>query len=400
MKKYSIKKCAYFMRFVVLISLYTCLTGCIVSVTASSDDGHIPKNTIDGDFSDASRWSAEGQGEWIQYQLLNPQDLNGVNIAFYRGDERKSHFEIWLGNSADTLNRVFAGSSNGTTAGFQHFAFTSQKARYVRIVGLGNSVNDWNSITEFNLEDRGDNDDGGDNNDATPVFLQTFENEAIGSHWLDLSLATVQASCGVNQSRCLRVSYVPYSRGSQRLVKNVSLPNAKEYTLQYDVFFESDFEFVKGGKMHGLGPKNTTTGCDPIETDGWSARVMWRRSGQAEIYNYHQDRQNNCGDNGIADAYFTKGRYQAVSLYVRVNTGQDRSDGEIALFIDGREVSRWQNTRLRSDINQDTEINKFLFSTFHGGSDSTWSPSKTVHARYDNFAVVPGLAVRSAPGEL
>lgn len=46
-----------------------------------------------------------------------------------------------------------------------------------------------------------------------------------------------------------------------------------------------------------------------------------------------------------------------------------------------------------------TGISNFLFSTFHGGSDEARAPSKTVTVYYANFAVVPGLSVRSVPGE-
>ncbi|MDX1693848.1 MAG: discoidin domain-containing protein [Ketobacteraceae bacterium] len=375
----------------------TLLSGCIVSITSSSDDGHGAYNTTDNDLSPESRWSAWGEGEWIQYQLIYSIPISNVDIAFYRGDQRRAFFEIWLGDNPDSLTRVFRGESSGTTADFERFHFEEHNARYVRVVGYGNSENSWNSIAEVSLE--GDIGNGGGSAGPEPVYRQSFESQALGSSWLGNSLASVQASCGVNNSRCLQVRYEPYSSGSRRLVKDIPIPPAREYTLQYDVKFDPGFEFIKGGKMHGLGPKYKTTGCKPIEEDGWSVRVMWRRNGRAEMYNYHQDRQHNCGDSRLADFYFNKSGYQAVSLYVRVNSASDRSDGETALFINGREVSRWDNIRLRSVINRDTEINRFLFSTFHGGADSSWSPSKTVYAYYDNFAIVPGLAVRQRPGE-
>ena len=51
---------------------------------------------------------------------------------------------------------------------------------------------------------------------------------------------------------------------------------------------------------------------------------------------------------------------------------------------------------LLSTMGNSMKINQFLFSTFHGGSNKDWAPSKTVHARYDNFAVYPGFAIRPA----
>ena len=391
---------ARFITLLTMISLCTVLSGCIVSVTASSDDGHVPENTIDNSLDPESRWSAYGDGEWIQYELTTAMPVDHLDIAFYRGDSRRSFFEIWTGKDVDTLSRVYRGRSSGNTLDFERFHFPVQEARIVRIVGYGNSENDWNSITEVSVGEKnnGNDDNDGVAGDGRAVLLETFENRIAGSRWMGMRLATVQNGCGVGGGRCLRVNYEPYSGGSRRLVEEIPVPAAREYTLQYDVRFGADFEFVRGGKMHWLGPVNKTTGCNPIEPDGWSARIMWRQYGVAQLYAYHQDRQNNCGDGRLSYRILSKRNYQAVSLYVRVNSARDVSDGEIAVYINGTRVARWNNIRLRSDINRDTEINNFLFSTFHGGNDSSWSPSQTVIAWYDNFAVMPGLDVREEPG--
>ncbi len=50
-------------------------------------------------------------------------------------------------------------------------------------------------------------------------------------------------------------------------------------------------------------------------------------------------------------------------------------------------------------------INKFLFSSFHGGHEPEWTPRdadgnyKTVYATFDNIAVYEGELVRLAPGQ-
>ena len=43
------------------------------------------------------------------------------------------------------------GVSSGTTKNLQTFDFPDVQARYVRIVGYGNSQNNWNSITEISI---------------------------------------------------------------------------------------------------------------------------------------------------------------------------------------------------------------------------------------------------------
>jgi hypothetical protein len=121
----------------------------VVAVSASSHDGNGPENTLDGDLN--TRWSARGVGEWIQFDLGAEQEVNHVAVAWYRGDARTSSFEIHLSNDASSWNKVFEGVSSGTTLQLEEYTFEQAQARYVRIVGLGNSNNSWNSITIVDL---------------------------------------------------------------------------------------------------------------------------------------------------------------------------------------------------------------------------------------------------------
>jgi hypothetical protein len=119
----------------------------IASVSASSyEDPNLPTNTIDSD--PGTRWSAQGDGQWIEYDLGSTRTLSKVCIAWYRGDTRTSAFDIEV--SADGVNwtGVYSGQSSGTTTGLEEYSFDAITARYVRIVGHCNSLNDWNSITE------------------------------------------------------------------------------------------------------------------------------------------------------------------------------------------------------------------------------------------------------------
>lgn len=230
------------------------------------------------------------------------------------------------------------------------------------------------------------------------VWKENFEGISTGSRWLDRAYTEVKSGCGVNGSRCVRVTYVPSSEGSPRIVARKSLPTAKEYTLNYDVMFENGWDFVKGGKLPGLGPDKVIAGCMANQADGWSARVMWRRSGTPVIYSYHQNRANRCGDDFYSSDQFAIGRYQAVSLHVKVNDPWV-ANGLIELYLDGRKIAEHQNAQLRNASGGSTQITQFLFDTFFGGSDSSWSPPRTVYSRFDNFAVYPGLRVRNRPGE-
>lgn len=131
----------------------------VFAVTASGHDGNVPENTLDGSFD--TRWSAEGDGVWIQYQLRESTIVGRVDIAWYRGDRRQSFFDVQLGPDPSELTTVGRFASSGDTTGFASFDFPDATATYIRIVGRGNSQpgNEWTSITEF--RSRGPGGDGG-----------------------------------------------------------------------------------------------------------------------------------------------------------------------------------------------------------------------------------------------
>ncbi|PIB34033.1 hypothetical protein BFP72_00600 [Reichenbachiella sp. 5M10] len=121
----------------------------ISNVSASEDDGNVPANTLDGDLG--TRWSANGSGQYITYDLGASQTVSSVKAAWYKGDQRSSSFKISVGQSTSTLVEVYSGSSSGSSTDLETYNFESTSARYVRITGLGNSSNSWNSITEVNI---------------------------------------------------------------------------------------------------------------------------------------------------------------------------------------------------------------------------------------------------------
>lgn len=239
--------------------------------------------------------------------------------------------------------------------------------------------------------------------DLTSIYTENFENfnmYAAGMTGDGFALfSEVDEGCGTNNSRCLRHHYKPSDIGSRPQVRYYPLPKALEYTLQYDIRFDADFEFVQGGKLHGLTPEFKTTGCNPQVPQGWSARVMWRQNGIAELYVYDQSRKKNgiaCGwSYPTSKPVFKKGVYQAVSLYVKLNTiGQ--ADGIAELWIDGKKEAEATQVEYRGTA-KNTEISRLAYSTFFGGHDPSWAPSKSVYASLDNVEVLSGRQVRSSP---
>src|SRR6266516_3278786 len=106
------------------------------SVVASANDGNLPQNTLDNTL--ATRWSAQGDGQWIRYDLGGLAAIDHVDIAWYVGDTRIAYFDIQVSLDTVTWTKVFSGQSSGQTLQLERYAFPTTSGRYVRIVGHGN----------------------------------------------------------------------------------------------------------------------------------------------------------------------------------------------------------------------------------------------------------------------
>ncbi|MDX1472798.1 MAG: cellulose binding domain-containing protein [Reinekea sp.] len=221
------------------------------------------------------------------------------------------------------------------------------------------------------------------------VYSEDFSNYDVGSPWMSVNDTSIKQYCGDGHGQCLQVTYVPQDNGSDRLQTKVSIPGGEHYSLVYDIMFEDGFEFVRGGKLPGLSPSVHTTGCSPAIPNGWSVRPMWRPNGSAQAYYYGQERIERCGDGERSfEGAFVVGQWQQIALEVKLNSGLNTFDGKVELKVDGQVVSRAENINLRGAFDSATKINNFFFSTFYGGADPSWAPSKTTYIRYDNIKVI------------
>ncbi|MGM7722459.1 galactose-binding domain-containing protein [Metabacillus sp. Hm71] len=119
----------------------------IVGYRASGSDANIPGYAIDDDIN--SRWSAYGDGQWIELDLGSQKEISYLGVAFYRGDNRTKTIDIEVSNDQTTWSKVYSGTSSGTTIQLEAFGFEPVTARYVRVVGRGE--NQWTSITEIHV---------------------------------------------------------------------------------------------------------------------------------------------------------------------------------------------------------------------------------------------------------
>ncbi|MCU6709093.1 discoidin domain-containing protein [Paenibacillus sp. J5C_2022] len=120
-----------------------------VSASASqADKGNTEDKAIDGNFD--TYWGAEGD-QWIMFDLGEARTLNSVGIAFIRGNERSFKFDIETSMDGVSWYKSFSGQSSGETLALEKTYVRQHDARYVRITGHGNSINQWNSYAEVRL---------------------------------------------------------------------------------------------------------------------------------------------------------------------------------------------------------------------------------------------------------
>lgn len=199
------------------------------SVTASTYDtvnNCPPPNAVDGNLS--TRWAGQGDGAFITFDLGPSQTVNYVKIAWYQGNTRTETFDIALSSDGLAFTTVWSGHSSGTTTALEMYDFPDTPARYVRIVGHGNSTgNGWNSISEFEAWGIVGSSGGG----TTGTVPFTVEAQTVGYNSTYWSLVSDAAASGGSALKELvnSTSSAPAAGG---LVYTFSLASSSTVYLQ------------------------------------------------------------------------------------------------------------------------------------------------------------------------
>ena len=168
-----------------LSAFSTVMAATPVSVTASEHDGNAPEFMLDGDLS--TRWSANGEGQWALFELDKAQTIDAVRVAFSKGNERTSSFELEVSVDGKKWTKVLdKQTSSGSTLDFERYQLAAPvEAKFIRYTGFGNSKSGWNSVTEFQavncaVEKCADTDivhaGMGKTEEAEPVSLKAISN--------------------------------------------------------------------------------------------------------------------------------------------------------------------------------------------------------------------------------
>src|SRR6266702_1885484 len=183
------------------IAIFPDLTALAANVVVASgyQDPNVPQNTLDNNL--ATRWSANGDGQWIQYDLGTAMAVGPVTIAWYQGTSWASAFEIQVSLDGTTWTPVFTGRSSGQTLQPERYDFPVAPGRYVRIVGHGQwsgttQLSLWNSITEVAIYASAPAPV-----DPVPVAVVAsgYQDPNVPQNTLDLNLATRWSAEGDGQ---------------------------------------------------------------------------------------------------------------------------------------------------------------------------------------------------------
>jgi unsaturated chondroitin disaccharide hydrolase len=123
----------------------------VVSVSASSAKAGTPASAaVDGITS--TDWTAQGSGQWIRADL-GPTDptVSEASVTWIAGTTRSQRFVIETSLDGLTWAPAYAGASSGLTNGPERYGFRPRPARFVRVRGLGNTLNSWNGVSELSV---------------------------------------------------------------------------------------------------------------------------------------------------------------------------------------------------------------------------------------------------------
>ncbi|KAK7057178.1 hypothetical protein R3P38DRAFT_2839757 [Favolaschia claudopus] len=169
--------------------------------------------------------------------------------------------------------------------------------------------------------------------------------------------------------------------------------------LSYEVAFDKNYNWVKGGKLPGLRGGTSPNGCsggnESTGLDCFSTRIMWRPNGQGEAYAYIPTPNNLCSEKNVVcnDDFgislsrgsfgFQSGQWNHVSLLVQLNNPVDVANGNVEVYFNNVQAFAQQNLQIRAS--DSVTAGGLFFSTFFGGSDSSWATPDTTHTYFRNF---------------
>ena len=386
------------------------------SVTASEHDGNVPENVRDDDFT--TRWSAKGAGQFLTIELPDLYEVDSVQIAVHEGDKRKQRFEILVSSDGQDYAKTGSFETSGKSRAFESFTFAPAEAKFLRIVGQMNSVNEWNSITGLRVNDpyavnipvpstEPAPDPVPDTTGFRTIRKVSFENHPVGKY-TDSMLKSDWGGGKLYEPNTTRIEKIEGSNrlvshypkgtwgrggGLNQIVELKKFPGGdkvEEAELSYTICFQEGFDWALGGKLpgFGVGPVETLiSGGRPMtQKGGATVRNMWYGD-KMKNYIYAHGMKGPYGDTfGVAPAgKLIPGTAHRVTSRVKLND-LGKKNGIFEVKLDGKVILYTDKLELRvAGGPQYIEILSLV--TFMGGSDKRFAPERDQFMWMDDIEI-------------
>lgn len=132
-------------------SLVARITSIETSSYQASDN---PTNIIDGNTS--TKWSSNGDNQWLLIKLADPFKISHIVLAFLDGQSYESYFDIFASNDNVIWDHILSGVASCKFSGKRQIfdfpdQFSNEQYSYVKYIGHDNSLNSLNIISEFKV---------------------------------------------------------------------------------------------------------------------------------------------------------------------------------------------------------------------------------------------------------
>ena len=228
-----------------------------------------------------------------------------------------------------------------------------------------------------------------------------WEGEGFSPEWVSglETRSEIDDDFAHSGSKSLKVKYPKdkYGTNNSGGQTKLNIQSKDEYYLSYWVRFDENFSWgnkKEGGKLPGLAAGDICSGGSTCNgNNGFTARYMWRGDGRATLYLYHMDKPDNDGEyfqlkkSDGSNVHFERGEWIHLVQRVKINTvsgGNANANGEIQIWVNNEEVLDIDGLRF---VDNSDKIDVLYFSTFHGGGNSDWAPTRDSYTWFDDFLV-------------
>jgi chitosanase len=185
-------------------------------------------------------------------------------------------------------------------------------------------------------------------------------------------------------------------------------PQSDFITLSYDLYFDDNFDPVKGGKLPGIFIGEPGASGGRHSNNQASARIMWRKADrneiEGEIYMYISDNQDSSYKNipGLIEnstfgdslwrgiLRFQRKKWNRVVITVKLNTfNGNKANKDGIIMVSTNNITQRFDKLVYTD--QKVNIEGITTDTFFGGGDSSFATPFDTSIYFKNFIVIKTL---------